>query len=95
MAAFTEINTEFASARLLRGLTLLSRGRGVITDRLHAHILSLLLDKPHVLVDNSYGKNRTFYETWTSECEIAELAVSGSTVSEELIASLKPRLSLT
>jgi exopolysaccharide biosynthesis protein PssK len=38
----------------------------VITDRLHAHILCLLMDIPHVVVDNSYGKVRSFVETWTA-----------------------------
>ncbi|MDR3472001.1 MAG: polysaccharide pyruvyl transferase family protein [Devosia sp.] len=55
-----------ASARLRRGLKLLSRGDWVITDRLHAHILSLLLGIDHVALDNSYGKVRRFIEAWTS-----------------------------
>ena len=47
-----------ARQRLREGCRLLSRGRVVITDRLHAHILCLLLGIPHVLLDNSYGKVR-------------------------------------
>jgi pyruvyl transferase EpsO len=54
-----------ARARVHRGVNLLSRGRGVITDRLHAHILSLLAGIPHCVLDNSYGKVRAVYETWT------------------------------
>jgi exopolysaccharide biosynthesis predicted pyruvyltransferase EpsI len=54
-----------ARERLARGTRLLGRGRAVITDRLHGHILSVLLGIPHVLLDNSYAKNRAFYETWT------------------------------
>jgi pyruvyl transferase EpsO len=63
-----------ARQRLDRGCRLLSRGRAVITDRLHGHILCLLLGIPHVLLDNSYGKNRSFYETWTRGCELARWA---------------------
>ncbi|SHI94619.1 polysaccharide pyruvyl transferase family protein [Aquimarina spongiae] len=37
-----------------------------ITTRLHGHILSLLLGIPSIIVDNSYGKNKRFYETWLS-----------------------------
>jgi pyruvyl transferase EpsO len=51
--------------RVAYGCELLTRGRVVVTDRLHGHILSVLLGLPHVLLDNSYGKNRTFYETWS------------------------------
>ena len=54
-----------ARARVHRGVGLLSRGRGVITDRLHAHILSLMAEIPHCVLDNSYGKVRAVYETWT------------------------------
>ena len=39
----------------------------VVSTRLHGHILCLLLGIPNVLVDNSYGKNRTFFEAWTKE----------------------------
>jgi pyruvyl transferase EpsO len=54
-----------ARQRLVRGCRLLSAGRVVVTDRLHGHVLSVLLGIPHVLLDNSTGKVRSFYETWT------------------------------
>jgi exopolysaccharide biosynthesis predicted pyruvyltransferase EpsI len=54
-----------ARARVLRGRRLLSSGRMVITDRLHAHFLSLLLAIPHAVLDNSYGKLGRFLEAWT------------------------------
>lgn len=56
-----------AEWRLRRGLAMLSAGEVVVTDRLHAHILSLLLDIPHVLLDNSYGKVAGFADQWTAE----------------------------
>ena len=37
--------------------------------RLHAAILSILLDKEVVVMDNSYGKNRHFYQTWLSDVD--------------------------
>ncbi len=92
MAAYARINLQLAEARVLRGLTQLSRGRGVITDRLHAHVLSLLLGKPHILIDNSYGKNRTFFETWTSGCDLGQLETPGASSAEALLASLRSRL---
>jgi pyruvyl transferase EpsO len=48
---------------------LLAAGRRVVTDRLHGHILCLLVGIPHCLYDNSYGKNREFYRAWTSSSD--------------------------
>jgi pyruvyl transferase EpsO len=45
-----------AHQRLGRGLRQIGRARAIVTDRLHVHILSLLLGKPHAVLDNSYGK---------------------------------------
>ena len=50
--------------RFHRGLEILGRGRGVVTDRLHGHILSSLMGIPHVALDNSYGKLSAFMDTW-------------------------------
>lgn len=55
-----------AQWRLRRGLAMLSQGKVVVTDRLHAHILSLLLDIPQVVLDNSYGKVGSFAAQWTA-----------------------------
>ena len=60
-----------ARARVRRGLDLLSRGDVVITDRLHAHILSLLLNKRHVFLDNNYGKITGYHQSWTKNVDIA------------------------
>ncbi|WP_425456999.1 polysaccharide pyruvyl transferase family protein [Cohnella terricola] len=47
--------------------------RTVHTSRLHGHILSCLMDKPNTLLDNSYGKNSNYYQTWTSGIQSARL----------------------
>lgn len=66
----------YATARLERGIDLLSRGRIVVTDRLHAHILSTLLDIPN-LVFNSYDAKATaMYETWTNANPLCRLVGS-------------------
>ena len=51
--------------RLIHGFRFLSRGKVVVTDRLHGHILSVLLNKPNVLLDNSYQKLKTYHAAWT------------------------------
>jgi len=66
----------FARQRLARGLRLLARGEIVITDRLHGYILSLLMRIPHVVLDNSYGKVKSFHTTWTESSTITHWADS-------------------
>jgi exopolysaccharide biosynthesis predicted pyruvyltransferase EpsI len=71
-----------ARARVAGAVSTLSRGRAIVTERLHGHIFALLLGLPHVVLDNSYGKTRSVYETWTSASGIARLAGS----AEEALA---------
>jgi exopolysaccharide biosynthesis predicted pyruvyltransferase EpsI len=51
------------------GVRFLSGYNRIYATRLHAAILSVLLCKPFTFLDNSYGKNRSFYETWLSDVE--------------------------
>ena len=69
--ARSQVCEQLAHQRLSRGCRLLSAGRAVLTDRLHGHVLSVLLGIPHLLLDNSTGKVRSFYETWTSSLALA------------------------
>ena len=48
----------------MMGLFFVQRGRVVITDRVHGHILSTLLDIPHVLLDNEHKKLSNYHRTW-------------------------------
>jgi pyruvyl transferase EpsO len=57
-----------AQARVQRGLRLLARGRTLVTDRLHGHLLAVLLGLPHAVLDNSYGKVGAFIDCWTRNC---------------------------
>jgi exopolysaccharide biosynthesis predicted pyruvyltransferase EpsI len=77
-----------AQARLERGLRILSDGEMVVSDRLHVHILCLLMRIPHVLLDNSYGKVKNFVDTWTKDSPLVHLADSLDT-ARELIASMQ------
>lgn len=68
-----------AELRLKRGIELLSSAEYVITDRLHAHILCLLLDIPHTVLDNSYGKVSSFVSAWTHDSDITESTINLNT----------------
>src|SRR5262245_41215512 len=74
--ALIETYDPLARERLSRGCQLLARGKVVITDRLHGHVLCLLLGIPHVLLDNNYGKVKNFHDTWTRDCGLAHWANS-------------------
>lgn len=63
-----------AMERIRRGLRQLSRGEQVVTDRLHAHILSTLLGIPHIVLDNEYGKIANYMGSWTGGCVLARRA---------------------
>ncbi|WP_028312037.1 polysaccharide pyruvyl transferase family protein [Derxia gummosa] len=62
---------QLSRARLRRGIALLSRGESVVTDRLHAHVLSVLLGIPNSIGDNSTGKVHALFDAWTGECRCA------------------------
>lgn len=55
----------YAQDRVDAGIELLSRGRLVITDRLHAHIMCCLMGIPHFMFDSLDGKVSALYRTWT------------------------------
>ena len=65
-----------ARIRLARGIRTLGAGRVVVTNRLHGHVLALLLGIPHFVVDNSYGKVRGLYEAWTSGSKLARFCAT-------------------
>jgi len=65
MAMRVNYYDQLARQRLDRGIKLLSSSRFIITDRLHVHIMSVLLNIPQVVLDNSYGKVSRFIGLWT------------------------------
>jgi pyruvyl transferase EpsO len=80
-----------AALRLGIGLQLLSTGRVVVTDRLHGHILALLMGIPHICLDNRNSKVRRFCEHWTAGSPLLRWTASVPEAREtvrELLASL-------
>lgn len=58
----------------MTAVNFLSRGKIIISDRLHAHILSILLGKPSVMLDNTYKKISSYHNTWTPSVDNVLLA---------------------
>lgn len=59
-----------ARGRLDYGIRLLSAGETVITDRLHGHVLCLLLGIRHFLFGDRYGKLERFRDAWTANATL-------------------------
>lgn len=77
-----------ARKRLHRGTQLLCRGRVVVTDRLHGHVLCLLLGIPHVVLDNSYGKVQSFIAAWSEGNPLVHRASSAAEAVAKALALL-------
>ena len=73
-----------AKLRLARGAAALCSGRQAVTDRLHGHILCVLLGIPHVALDNSYGKVGAYYRQWTRAVEGAAFATNAAAAVQAL-----------
>jgi hypothetical protein len=74
--------------QLCAAVRCLGKGGRIVTDRLHGHILAIMMQKQHDLHDNSYGKNSSFYRTWTNTCPLVTFV--GRTDSERAHLSVTP-----
>jgi exopolysaccharide biosynthesis predicted pyruvyltransferase EpsI/GT2 family glycosyltransferase len=63
-----------AQDRVVRGCRLLARGRVVITNRLHAHVLCTLLGIPHIVCDTVNGKLSAYRDTWEANDPLVRFA---------------------
>ncbi|PWD88630.1 polysaccharide pyruvyl transferase family protein [Ignatzschineria cameli] len=61
---------KYTNYLIKKAVQLFSDHDKVITNRLHAHILSSLINKEHQVIDNSYGKNSTYIQQWTQNSEL-------------------------
>lgn len=81
-----------AERRLEVGAALLGRGRVVVTDRLHGHIICAMFGIPHVLLDDRHGKVSSFVRTWHSDGDGVRWAATSTEAIEAarelLVASL-------
>ncbi len=81
-----------AAARTQLGLEHVARGRVLVTNRLHGHLLACIMGVPNVLLDNSYGKNRSVFESWSHRYPIARFAPNpelARAAAEELLDACK------
>lgn len=58
------------------GIEFISNYKHIYSTRLHAAILSILLDKKITFLNNSYGKNSNFYKAWLENLDSIELVIN-------------------
>lgn len=69
----------FLPYMIRHGVAFVSPYTNVYTTRLHVALLSVILGKPVTIIDNSYGKNYRFFETWLKDTDGVECRNSNST----------------
>ena len=82
-----------ASDLVAAGFRQLDAAEVIVTDRLHGHIMSSLLGKPHVVIDNSYGKITNFIRAWGASpmTRSATNYVQARALADELLATARQR----
>jgi pyruvyl transferase EpsO len=80
--ALAALHRGLTTRRVREALALLASAPVVVTDRLHAHILCLLLGVPHVVVDTGYGKLRRFVDAWTHDNPLVRVAADAAEAEE-------------
>ena len=92
MPVMLAIRRRYAQDRVDAGIDLLSRGRLVVTDRLHAHIMGCLMGIPHLVFDSLDGKISALYRTWTHAFEGATLITEPDLLTAALAATQSRRV---
>ncbi len=62
------------------GIQQFKQHRLIITNRLHGHILCVILGIPHVFLANSYHKKEAFYQTWTYQIPFCKFVKDASQI---------------
>jgi pyruvyl transferase EpsO len=82
----------WAQVYVNRAFYLLSLGQVLITDRLHAHLLAILLGIPNILLNDGAGRNWAFHESWTKaspRCHLAHNPAEAWALARQAALKLK------
>lgn len=58
---------------LRQGVSFLSSFKKLYLSRMHAGLLTMLIGRHFTMIENSYGKNSSFYDTWLSDTDGVKL----------------------
>ena len=83
---------QLAENRVGQGFSQLAQAKVIVTDRLHGHIMSSLLKRPHVVIDNFYGKIGSYIDTWSAvpDCRVARDYNAARKEAETLLLACNP-----
>jgi pyruvyl transferase EpsO len=85
----------FQKTMIHEGVKQISKYENIYSTRLHAAILSVLLEKPFVFFDNSYGKNSGFFETWLSDLDNMKfIKIMGKIKEMESVKKMSKKISV-
>jgi pyruvyl transferase EpsO len=83
--AFTEADRYaqeiYLPERFKVGVEHISKYSRIFSNRLHGAILAILLEKDVYMLDNSYGKNSQYYNTWLKDTTNVHLLTTNSSVN--------------
>lgn len=77
----------FAALNLESAISLVGSGRVLVTDRLHAHVLAILMGRKSIVMDNNYGKIRPIYEASIAGFSNSEFVTDASRLKERARAA--------
>ncbi|WP_080729400.1 polysaccharide pyruvyl transferase family protein [Rhodococcoides fascians] len=76
-AVYPLLRMGYSSMRRLNldsGVSMVSSADVIVTDRLHVHVLSGLLGREHIVLDNNYGKVKSIFDNYTHNFPTAHFA---------------------
>jgi pyruvyl transferase EpsO len=81
---YERLRLHYAQTNIKRGVVLLSQGEVVVTDRLHAFIMSTLLGITNYTFDSFGGKISSFHKAWMDESTTTHLLNEVDALNEYL-----------
>jgi pyruvyl transferase EpsO len=75
-----------ARGHLARGVDRLAGAEVVVTDRVHGHILALLVGRPQVVLDNEDGKVHALVRGWSGGSPLVHVATGADEALEKATA---------
>lgn len=82
--AYVRRFTAAAKARMQRGFDQVGRGRIVVTDRLHGHILAALMGRPVIVMDSYDGKVSAFHRAYSHRIPGVHFVSCAEAIPEKL-----------
>jgi exopolysaccharide biosynthesis predicted pyruvyltransferase EpsI len=77
---------------LKEGINFINKYNLIITNRLHGGIISLMLNKPTIILNNNYNKNKQFYLSWLKKFKNCYFANNQKELKKILMENFKQHI---